>query len=175
MTDRLTIHGDQEPYCVICEEQSSCQSNGGRTFSTCRILQIYARLKSFEDLADIAEEKLSPEVVRVLVNPKEFSGWLDRMLFHVRKVSELRQQLNESTSQNFDVEHNAESLHMCEWKYAEAYETSPCVTSCGKIHWRQDEIAEFNYCPYCGKKIREARRNEQKYHESTAGKGIPEV
>ena len=54
----------------------------------------------------------------------------------------------------------------CEWKYVEKYKISPLTsalaleTSCKKIHFRQDEISQFNYCPYCGKKIKVVNEND---------------
>ena len=42
----------------------------------------------------------------------------------------------------------------CKWNYVEDDKTSPLKTSCGKLHYRQEEVSEFLFCPYCGKLIK---------------------
>lgn len=58
------------------------------------------------------------------------------------------------TADGMDKQDRVGTDDVCEWSYIEKYKTSPLETSCGKTHWRQDEISQFNFCPYCGKKIK---------------------
>lgn len=59
-----------------------------------------------------------------------------------------------------EINNEAEGIDMCEWEPAEDFKTSPFLTSCGEIHWKQDEVSDFTFCPYCGKRLKEVRRNE---------------
>lgn len=42
---------------------------------------------------------------------------------------------------------------ICYRGYVDKDVSFPLKTACGKIHWTSGEEYEFEYCPYCGKKV----------------------
>ena len=42
----------------------------------------------------------------------------------------------------------------CEWKYTKSVSEGGYFYSCGCIHKRFSDLHDFEYCPYCGKKIK---------------------